>query len=223
MKNSRLFASVLAVLMSLSVAAVPSYAATGTKSASTALIAEVSSGYTITVPESVTLTSSSSGSGTYTGTIPVNIKGDVAVTEAVAVSASAPTMKNTSNESVAGKFTGTPKTQWSRTDMANSGTTSNYTVSATLTPGSWKGTATFTCTLLGSFTVSNRGSTFTVYAPAGCTWAAFMDSSYCDRSRWYVSYNMQGYVCYDGFYGTAKLTDVIESGKTYAFTERDGG
>lgn len=30
---------------------------------------------------------------------------------------------------------------------ANAGTTSNYTVSATLTPGEWTGTAVFACTL----------------------------------------------------------------------------
>lgn len=71
----------------------------------------------------------------------------VAANQTVTVAATAPTMKDTAGNSVAATFTSTPKTKWSRTDMQGNGTTSNYVVSASLTPGSWTGTATFTCTL----------------------------------------------------------------------------
>ena len=55
------------------------------KTATTALVADVTSGYTITVPETVALSKSTDGSGTYTGTIPVNLKGSVGSNEKVTV------------------------------------------------------------------------------------------------------------------------------------------
>ena len=128
MKMKKLIAAALSFVMMLGINTAPAFAATS-KSASTAITAEVGSGYTVTVPEKIALTSTTAGTGTYTGTIAVNIKGD------------------TAGNSVAATFTSTPKTKWSRTDMQGNGTTSNYVVSASLTPGSWTGTATFTCTL----------------------------------------------------------------------------
>jgi hypothetical protein len=146
MKLKKLTAAVLSFVMMLGINTAPAFAATS-KSASTAITAEVGSGYTVTVPEKIALTSTTTGTGTYTGTIAVNIKGDVAANQTVTVAATAPTMKDTAGNSVAATFTSTPKTKWSRTDMQGNGTTSNYVVSASLTPGSWTGTATFTCTL----------------------------------------------------------------------------
>lgn len=146
MKMKKLIAAALSFVMMLGINTAPAFAATS-KSASTAITAEVGSGYTVTVPEKIALTSTTTGTGTYTGTIAVNIKGDVAANQTVTVAGTAPTMKDTAGNSVAATFTSTPKTKWSRTDMQGNGTTSNYVVSASLTPGSWTGTATFTCTL----------------------------------------------------------------------------
>lgn len=131
MKMKKLIAAALSFVMMLGINTAPAFAATS-KSASTAITAEVGSGYTVTVPEKIALTSTTTGTGTYTGTIAVNIKGDVAANQTVA--ATAPTMKDTAGNSVAATFTSTPKTKWSRTDMQGNGTTSNYVVSASLTP-----------------------------------------------------------------------------------------
>ena len=113
------------------------------KTATTALVADVTSGYTITVPETVALSKSTDGSGTYTGTIPVNLKGSVGSNEKVTVT----DMTDASGTKAPVTFTAKPKTVWSYSDLLNGGTTSNYVVSATLTAGSWKGTATFSCTM----------------------------------------------------------------------------
>ena len=220
MRIKKFIASILAAMMTLSVRAMPALAAD--KSASTALTADVSSGYSITVPESVTMTSTTTGAGTYTGTIGVNIKGDIATVESVILTASAPTMTTTSGESVKGSFSSMPKTKWTRTDMANSGTTSNYIVKATLTPGSWKGTATFTCTLCNEFKTYSKAQTNTYSAPVGYTFAQFIDSSF-NSGSFYASSSTSGLVVYDGFIGTAKLTDVIVGGATYTFDTREGG
>lgn len=116
------------------------------KTATTALVADVTSGYTITVPETVALSKSTDGSGTYTGTIPVNLKGSVGSNEKVTVTTTVTDMTDASGAKAPVTFTAKPKTA-GHTDLLNGGTTSNYVVSATLTAGSWKGTATFSCTM----------------------------------------------------------------------------
>lgn len=117
------------------------------KTATTALVADVTSGYTITVPETVALSKSTDGSGTYTGTIPVNLKGSIGSNEKVTVTTTVTDMTDASGTKAPVTFTAKPKTVWSYSDLLNGGTTSNYVVSATLTAGSWKGTATFSCTM----------------------------------------------------------------------------
>ena len=120
------------------------------KTATTALVADVTSGYTITVPETVALSKSTDGSGTYTGTIPVNLKGSVGSNEKVTVTTTVTDMTDMTDASgtkAPVTFTAKPKTVWSYSDLLNGGTTSNYVVSATLTAGSWKGIATFSCTM----------------------------------------------------------------------------
>ena len=66
------------------------------KTATTALVADVTSGYTITVPETVALSKSTDGSGTYTGTIPVNLKGSVGSNEKVTVTTTVTDMTDAS-------------------------------------------------------------------------------------------------------------------------------
>lgn len=142
---------VLTAVMALGICSVPAFA--DSKTANTTIKAEVASNYTITVPESVALTSTSNGSGTYTGSISVNIKGDIGTKQAVTLTATAPTMtEKASKATVTGAFATSPapKTKWTRADLianSNAGTSTTYTVSASLTPGSWTGTATFVCSL----------------------------------------------------------------------------
>ena len=84
-------------------------------------------------------------SGTYTGTIPVNVKGDIGEGQSVTVTSTAPIMKCSGSKNVTATFTGTPKKSWSRTETSGTGTTDSYGLSAVLTPGTWEGTATFSC------------------------------------------------------------------------------
>lgn len=184
----KFISAALAAAMALSMNwMVASAEVSAAKSASTALTATANSTYTITVPESVAMTGTSSGAGTYTGTVPVNIKGDIEENAKIVVTATATTMTY-GTSSAAVTFTAKPKTEWTRTDLLNDGTTSNYRVQATLTPGQWKGTATFSCeklyfvdiqVLAGeiSSNTSYKGTTTVTYKK-GWTWADFIASDY---------------------------------------------
>ena len=99
------------------------------------------------VNATVTLTNNKGGSGTYTGTIPVNVKGDIGEGQSVTVTSTAPIMKCSGSKNVTASFNGTPKKSWSRMETSGQGTTDNYGLSAVLTPGVWEGTATFSCAL----------------------------------------------------------------------------
>jgi len=90
------------------------------KTATTALVADVTSGYTITVPETVALSKSTDGSGTYTGTIPVNLKGSVGSNEKVTVTTTVTDMTDASGTKAPVTFTAKPKTVWSYSDLLNS-------------------------------------------------------------------------------------------------------
>ena len=124
---------------------------TSSPSGSTQVTAAVASSYSIIVPQAITLDGSGQ-SGTYSKTFAVTVKGDIGENQQVTVTATPPTMKCTGCADVAGTFAAGYKTTWNRSEAAaNSyaGTAANYTVSATLTPGEWTGTATFACSLGG--------------------------------------------------------------------------
>lgn len=146
MKMKKLIAAALSFVMMLGINTAPAFAATS-KSASTAITAEVGSGYTVTVPEKIALTSTTTGTGTYTGTIAVNIKGDVAANQTVTVAATAPTMKDAAGNSVAATFTSTPKTKGHGLTCRAMAPRVTMLFLHPSPPGSWTGTATFTCTL----------------------------------------------------------------------------
>lgn len=157
-KLNKFLSAAVACAMAMSMCAtsafalgVPGHVVEGTantSSGSTNVTATVTGAYTITVPQTVTLTGAD-GTGEKSATIAVNVKGDIAENQVVTVKTTAPTMKCTGAKDVVANVNA-PKTTWTRTDVianANAGTTSNYTVSATLTPGEWTGTAVFACTL----------------------------------------------------------------------------
>ena len=134
MKLAKAMSMALACAMAATMCVTSAFAAT---SGSTKVNATVTPSYTLTVPESITLTSTKGGSGTYTGTIPVNVK----------VTSTAPIMKCSGSKNVTASFTGTPKKSWTRMETSGQGATDNYGLSAVLTPGVWEGTATFSCAL----------------------------------------------------------------------------
>lgn len=144
MKLAKAMSMALACAMAATMCATSAFAAT---SGSTKVNATVTPSYTLTVPESITLTNAKGGSGIYTGTIPVNVKGDIGEGQSVTVTSTAPIMKCSGSKNVTATFTGTPKKSWSRTETSGTGTTDNYGLSAVLTPGTWEGTATFSCAL----------------------------------------------------------------------------
>lgn len=147
MKFTKMLAAACAATMAMSCMAVPAMAA-DEQQASTKLTCTVTGSYTITVPQTVAMTGEA-GTGEKSATINVTLKGDIAENQQVTVATTAPTMTRTGSGSVEASVTA-PKTVWSRDDLqANSGdgTSSEYVVKATLTPGDWTGTATFNCSL----------------------------------------------------------------------------
>lgn len=164
---------------------------------STDITATVSGSYTLVVPQTVAMTGAD-GTGEKTATIPVCVRGDIGENQKVTVTTVAPVMKATGSANVTATVDA-PKTEWNRADVianSNEGTTSNYTVKATLTPGEWTGAATFNCTLDTTATVKTISFTIdgTSYiAKDGMTWAQFVESTYnegaftCDET--YARYN----------------------------------
>lgn len=119
--------------------------ADGSHTGSTNVTAEVPGDYTITVPETVALTGDT-GSGEKTATVKVTLKGDVAEDQTVTVTVNDPVMKRSGAQDVPVAVTA-PKTSWNRDELLNDGTSSDYVVKATLTPGDWTGIMTFECNL----------------------------------------------------------------------------
>lgn len=115
------------------------------KTASTQLLASATATYTITVPETVKLTGVDSGPGTYTVDITMTLKGDVEENAVIAVSVDGGTMTNTAGKTAAVTVSNRTKSEWSRADLLNDGTSATCKVSAELDPGHWTGTATFSC------------------------------------------------------------------------------
>lgn len=147
MKLRKTLSAIVACVMAASVMAVPAFAADA-KTGSTQITATVTGDYTLTVPQTVAMTGSA-GTGEKSATVTVNIKGDIAEDKQVTVTTTAPVMKRTGSKDVTATVTA-PKTAWTRTDLlanSNAGTTSNYVVKATLTPGDWTGTLVFNCSL----------------------------------------------------------------------------
>lgn len=184
MKRTKFLSAAVACAMAAMMCATSAFAAT---SGSTKVNATVAPSYTLTVPESITLTGAKTGTSVYTGTVPVNIKGDIEENAKIVVSASATAMTS-GNNSAAVTFTSVPKTEWNRTDLLNSGTTADYKVQATLTPGKWTGTATFSCEKLYNLDIKilagdlpsapNYSRTVTVTFKEGWTWGDFVTSDY---------------------------------------------
>lgn len=181
MNIKKLLASTMASVMAMSMCATSAFAA-DVSSGSTNVTATVTGAYTITVPQTVTLTGAD-GTGEKTATIPVCIKGDIGENQKVTVTTVAPVMKSAGSADVTATIDA-PKTEWNRADViatSNEGTTSNYTVKATLTPGEWDGTVTFNCALSEDKTASEiyftvNGKSYK--AEKGMTWTQLIWSSY---------------------------------------------
>lgn len=106
MKRTKFLSAAVACAMAAMMCATSAFAAT---SGSTKVNATVAPSYTLTVPESITLTGAKTGTGVYTGTIPVTVKGDIGEGQSVTVTSTAPTMKCSGSKNVTATFTGTAK------------------------------------------------------------------------------------------------------------------
>ena len=203
-------------------------------SGSTQVTAEVASTYSIIVPQAITLDGSGQ-SGTYSKTFAVTVKGDIGENQQVTVTATPPTMKCAGCADVAAAFTAGYKTTWNRSEAAaNScaGTAADYTVSATLTPGEWTGTATFACSL-GGVTETPTVISFTLdgtsyQAEEGMTWGEWIasenntigvtlvggngDTVYLVKSR-------TGYWIGDSENTSLKANNIIRANESYVLNE----
>ena len=111
------------------------------------LQAIVDESWEVTIPKEVNLTSENRGSGLYTGSIPVTVKGDIGVTRQIIVETDETLVLTDSSglntESVNAEVT-VNKTEFTSNEIRTSnGASTEHTISAELTPGTWEGTQEF--------------------------------------------------------------------------------
>lgn len=123
------------------------------KTATTQITASVESTYTLVVPENVSMTGAD-GTGEKSASIPVLLKGDIPEGKAVYVTTDASPMQRTGSKDAPMSVMAS-KTQWNRSELLGDGTSSDYSATATLTPGDWLGTVVFNC-LLNKATIYNK-------------------------------------------------------------------
>lgn len=123
------------------------------KTAATQITASVESTYTLVVPENVSMTGED-GTGEKSASIPVLLKGDIPEGKAVYVTTDASPMQRTGSKDAPMSIMAS-KTQWNRSELLGDGTSSDYSATATLTPGDWLGTVVFNC-LLNKATIYNK-------------------------------------------------------------------
>lgn len=123
------------------------------KTAATQITASVESTYTLVVPENVSMTGED-GTGEKSASIPVLLKGDIPEGKAVYVTTDASPMQRTGSKDAPMSVMAS-KTQWNRSELLGDGTSSDYSATATLTPGDWLGTVVFNC-LLNKATIYNK-------------------------------------------------------------------
>lgn len=123
------------------------------KTAATQITASVESTYTLVVPENVSMTGAD-GTGEKSASIPVLLKGDIPEGKAVYVTTDASPMQRTGSKDAPMSVMAS-KTQWNRSELLGDGTSSDYSATATLTPGDWFGTVVFNC-LLNKATIYNK-------------------------------------------------------------------
>lgn len=123
------------------------------KTAATQITASVESTYTLVVPENVSMTGAD-GTGEKSASIPVLLKGDIPEGKAVYVTTDASPMQRTGSKDAPMSVMAS-KTQWNRSELLGDGTSSDYSATATLTPGDWLGTVVFNC-LLNKATIYNK-------------------------------------------------------------------
>lgn len=123
------------------------------KTAATQITASVESTYTLVVPENVSMTGAD-GTGEKSASILVLLKGDIPEGKAVYVTTDASPMQRTGSKDAPMSVMAS-KTQWNRSELLGDGTSSDYSATATLTPGDWLGTVVFNC-LLNKATIYNK-------------------------------------------------------------------
>lgn len=99
--------------------------------------------YTITVPQSVALTSPITGTGTYSGTVSVKIAGSIGDDEQLCISAPSTMTMSNGYTDVDATINTDSKTVWSKSEVSAGQAQNDYNISANLTPGTWTGTETF--------------------------------------------------------------------------------
>ena len=101
--------------------------------------------YTISVPESITLTSESSGTGKYTGQVSIKASGQIQDNEHLCFSApQTVTMVNGQDKAkVTIEKSPDTGTDHDKDSIANDTAHTDYSISVELTPGSWRGAMNF--------------------------------------------------------------------------------
>lgn len=152
MKLKRYISTLCALIVPASLLFMPAYAdnLVSVTTKITASVPDTPTGtdkYTIIVPSTVTMEESKTKNGVE-ATIPVCIKGNLSSTQKVTVTTSVSDFTRTGSSPVKATLTTPESTDWSADDCTGNGTSRDYIVSATLTPGKWSSVITFNCDLI---------------------------------------------------------------------------
>ena len=171
--------------------------------------------YTITVPESVTLTNTNGGTGDYTNTVSIKATGELLSTQKVYFNTSAPTMHRDGSTDVVCTANATTATEWDATAVKGKTAQTNYSVTAHLTPGEWTGNMVFYASIGNTYEVE-EGDNSVLLSPA------YEDKTHIvfeSDNPTVASVNADGYVVASST-GTANITKTVydSTGKNVVYS-----
>lgn len=162
---------------------------------------DVTSSYSIVIPQAVTL---SAGAGNaYTGTVSVTIKGTLNDGQSVYLVPSAPVMTSEFSNTAAATITSNTKSVWTKDEAAGEGTAASYGLSVNLTDaGKWTGTMSFYCGVGNTYDVTIGDAAFSIIGSSEDAAKITFSSDNTDVA----SVDSAGTVTIGSTEGTAKIT-----------------
>lgn len=155
MKYRKLFIFIITTAMITSAMPFFAFAETTQPDAEVLLVAEVPVSYSITVPEEIVLCGDE-GIGEKQAKVPISIQGEIPNTRIIDMTISGTPLKRDDGK-VEKEMNFTKQNFfWTRNELKGNGVNAEIGVSAMLTPGTWNGTITFSCSMDRSTTFEKR-------------------------------------------------------------------
>lgn len=173
---------------------------TSNKKQNVEVTADVGETWQVKIPKSVTLSSTSVGSGKYTGSIGVNVQGDIALDKKITVETDETLSLTDSTGANTGSLTADltiNKTEFKSAELREAGADgidTTHEIEADLTPGVWEGKQEFRINIgkdIPMVTFTLDGTQYKV--EEGTTWGEFFDSDPNDNYVRTYCGNKQGY------------------------------